>query len=103
VSEVVRPSRNRLLHIAGTGWADLRYPYLVSLNWSAPMPAEDLRETVWREIADLFEGDEDSARDWMSRPRIPLGHATPAEMLGSPEDIARLRQFIQQIQRGIVP
>jgi hypothetical protein len=63
----------------------------------------DLRRKTWDEIVQLFEGDEASARDWMTRTRIPLGHASPGEMLDSPQGIARLRQFIQQIQRGIVP
>ena len=67
------------------------------------MPVEDLRETVWREIVDLFEGDENSARDWMSRPRIPLGHASPAEMLGCPEDIGRLRRLTSESSEELFP
>jgi len=63
----------------------------------------DLRRKTWDEVVDLFEGNEASARDWMSRPRAPLGHVTPEEMLDRPEDITLLRQFIQQIQRGILP
>jgi uncharacterized protein (DUF2384 family) len=76
-------------------------------EWSAwsdeNLSVADLRQLVWKEVVDLFEGDEAGARDWMTRPRIPLGNATPAEMLDHPEDIARLRKFIQQIQRGIIP
>ncbi len=76
-------------------------------EWSAwgdgEQSMEELRNSAWKEVVELFEGDEVTARDWMTRPRIPLGHATPEEMLASPEDIVRLRRFIQQIQRGIVP
>lgn len=76
-------------------------------EWSAWGDGEEsmaeLRRTVWEEVVELFEGDEAGARDWMTRPRMPLGHATPEEMLDRPEDIVRLRQFIQQIQRGVVP
>lgn len=67
------------------------------------MSIEKLRRKVWDDVVELFEGDEVSALDWMTRPRIPLGHAAPLEMLDHPEDIARLRQLVQQIQRGIVP
>lgn len=76
-------------------------------EWSAwdegDLSVEELRRRAWNEVVELFEGDEVSALDWMTRPRIPLGHVASAEMLNRPEDIARLRQVIQQIQRGIVP
>jgi uncharacterized protein (DUF2384 family) len=63
----------------------------------------ELRRKVREEVLEPFEGDESGARDWMTRPRMPLGHATQEDMLDRPEDIVRLRQFIQQIQRGVVP
>jgi hypothetical protein len=76
-------------------------------EWSAldedELSVAELRRKVWDEVVELFDGDEIGALDWMTRPRIPLGHAAPSEMLDRPEDIVRLRQFIQQIQRGIVP
>ena len=76
-------------------------------EWSAwgdrNLSVAELRQKVWQEVIDLFEGDEVCALDWMIRPRIPLGNASPVELLDHPDDIARLRQFIQQIQRGIVP
>jgi uncharacterized protein (DUF2384 family) len=63
----------------------------------------ELRRMIREEVLELFEGDEGGARDWTTQPRIPLGHATPEDMLDRPEDIVRLRQLIQQIQRGVVP
>lgn len=85
-----------------------RDPVGPACNWSewsawGEGELEELKRRVWDEVVELFEGDEVSALDWMNRPRIPLGHNAPTEMLDGPEEVARLRQFIQQIQRGVVP
>lgn len=63
----------------------------------------EFRGVVWREVLELFEGDETGARDWMTRNRLFLGNVAPEDMLDSRESIDRLRCFIQQIQRGVVP
>jgi uncharacterized protein (DUF2384 family) len=63
----------------------------------------ELKSAVWQEALDLFEGDEAEASDWMIRNRPFLGSVAPADMLDSHENIERLRCFIQQVQRGIVP
>ncbi len=63
----------------------------------------ELRDVVWREVLELFEGDEAGAGDWMTRSRPFLGDMAPEGMLDSHENIHRLRCFIQQIQRGVVP
>lgn len=63
----------------------------------------ELKSAVWQEVLELFEGDEALARDWMGRPRPFLGNVAPECLLETPEDIGRLRRFIQQIQLGIIP
>lgn len=63
----------------------------------------ELKDLVWQELVELFEDDEAEARKWMTRNRLFLGNVAPEDMLGSRENIYRLRCFIQQIQRGIVP
>jgi uncharacterized protein (DUF2384 family) len=63
----------------------------------------ELKGLVWLEIVELFEGDEAEARNWMTRNRPVLGNVAPEDMLDSRENIDRLRCFIQQIQRGIIP
>ena len=63
----------------------------------------ELKGLVWLEIVELFEGDEAEALNWMTRSRPFLGNVAPADMFGSRENIDRLRCFIQQIQRGVVP
>lgn len=62
-----------------------------------------LREAVWRDVLELFEGDEAVARDWMGRARPFLGNVAPECLLQTQEDIVRLRRFVRQIQLGIVP
>ena len=62
-----------------------------------------LKGEAWREVLELFEGDEALARDWMGRARPFLGNLSPESLLQTPEDIGRLRRFVQQIQLGIVP
>tara|TARA_B100000749_G_scaffold280595_1_gene277466 strand:+ start:3808 stop:4050 length:243 start_codon:yes stop_codon:yes gene_type:complete len=63
----------------------------------------ELKDEVWLEVLELFEGDEGLAREWMGRTRLFLGNVSPESLLETPEDIGRLRRFIQQIQRGIIP
>lgn len=63
----------------------------------------ELKSLVWSEALDLFEGDEKEAGEWMSRNRPFLGNMAPEDMLDSHENIHRLRCFIQQIQRGVLP
>lgn len=70
---------------------------------SDELVSSELRGLVWQEVVELFEGDEAEARDWMTRYRPFLGNVAPEDMLDSRESIDRLRCFIQQIQRGVVP
>jgi len=63
----------------------------------------ELKDEVWLEVFELFEGDEVLAREWMGRARPFLGNVSPESMLETPEDIGRLRRFIKQVQLGIVP
>tara|TARA_R100000322_G_scaffold42044_2_gene26479 strand:+ start:726 stop:1025 length:300 start_codon:yes stop_codon:yes gene_type:complete len=64
---------------------------------------EELQNRAWEEVLALFEGDETGARGWMKRNRPYLGNVTPEEMLDSAEGIRRLRQFVQQLERGVLP
>lgn len=49
-------------------------------EWSAwgdgEQRMEELRNSVWKEVVGLFEGDEVTARDWMTRTRTFLGNST---------------------------
>ena len=83
------------VEVAGTGTAGFAENDELALS--------ELKGLVWLEILELFEGDEAEARNWMTRIRPFLGNVAPADMFGSRENIDRLRCFIQQIQRGVVP
>lgn len=63
----------------------------------------ELKDGVWQDVLELFEGDDALAREWMGRARPFLGNVSPESMLETPEDIGRLRRFIKQVQLGIVP
>lgn len=72
-------------------------------NFPNQQSLSELKSVVWSEALDLFEGNEKEAREWMARNRPFLGNIAPEDMLDSHENIHRLRGFIQQIQRGVVP
>ena len=72
-------------------------------SFSGQQSLSELKSVVWSEALDLFEGNEKEAREWMSRNRPFLGNVAPEDMLDSHENIHRLRCFIQQIQRGVLP
>ena len=73
------------------------------VNFPGQQSISELKSVVWSEALDLFEGNEKEAREWMSRNRPFLGNMAPEDMLDSHENIHRLRCFIQQIQRGVLP
>lgn len=73
------------------------------MNFPSQQSISELKSVVWSEALDLFEGNEKEAREWMSRNRPFLGNMAPNDMLDSQENIHRLRCFIQQIQRGVLP
>jgi len=72
-------------------------------SFSGQQSLSELKSVVWSEVFDLFEGNEKKAREWMRRNRPFLGNMAPEDMLDSHENIHRLRCFIQQIQRGVLP
>ncbi|KXS52841.1 MAG: Uncharacterized protein AWU57_2773 [Marinobacter sp. T13-3] len=82
---------------------DTGVPESCDVNFPGQQSLSELKSVVWSEVLDLFEGNEKEAREWMSRNRPFLGNMAPEYMLDSQENIHRLRCFIQQIQRGVLP
>jgi len=60
-----------------------------------------LREQALAECAELFEGDIDAAKQWLSQPVRGLGYQTPNDMLCSETGIERLRTLVGRLEHGI--
>lgn len=82
---------------------DIGIPESGDESFASHQSLPELKSVVLSEAIDLFEGNEKEAREWMSRNRPFLRNMAPEDMLDSHENIHRLRCFIQQIQRGVLP
>lgn len=56
---------------------------------------------ITRAAIDLFEGDEDKARDWLKRPVKGLGGKRPLDMLGSTAETESILELIGRLEHGV--
>lgn len=59
-------------------------------------------EKVFNAALELFEGDDQAARQWFEKPVRGLGHVSPASMLETDEDAEVVLTLINRLENGIV-
>ncbi|HRI16806.1 MAG TPA: DUF2384 domain-containing protein, partial [Verrucomicrobiota bacterium] len=57
--------------------------------------------TVFQAAVNLFNGDENMARDWLQRPQFGLGGATPLEFARTEPGAQEVRSLIGRLDEGI--
>jgi len=56
---------------------------------------------VYRAVLQLFEGDGESARRWLSEPAMALGGETPFQYLDTEAGAAQVRDLIGRLEHGV--
>lgn len=62
----------------------------------------ELREQVYRELLELYEGDRATAELWLSSPIRALGNQAPVTLLGTKAGLLKLRNLIKKWEEGAV-
>lgn len=62
----------------------------------------ELREEVYREVLELYEGDRATAELWLSSPIRVLGNQAPVALLGTKAGLLKLRNLIKKWEQGAV-
>jgi putative toxin-antitoxin system antitoxin component (TIGR02293 family) len=57
---------------------------------------------AFKAAIDLFEGDEEKARHWMSRPARGLGGKVPESLLGTSSGVEAVMDLIERLEHGVV-
>ncbi|WP_339779296.1 MbcA/ParS/Xre antitoxin family protein [uncultured Marinobacter sp.] len=64
--------------------------------------AVELRDLVYREIVELFEGDTVAAELWLSSPITVLDDRTPASLLKTKTGVQKIRNLLRKWEEGTV-
>ena len=62
----------------------------------------ELREQVYREVLDLYEGDIATAELWLSSPIRALGNQAPVTLMDTEVGLLKVRNLIKKWQEGSV-
>ena len=62
----------------------------------------ELRDLVYREIMELFEGDRVAADLWLSSPIKVLGDRTPASFMATKTGVQKIRNLLRKWEEGTV-
>jgi len=62
----------------------------------------ELREQVYCEVLELFEGDRVTAELWLSSPIRAMGNQAPVTLMDSEAGLLKLRNVIKKWQEGAV-
>lgn len=62
----------------------------------------ELRDIVYREILELFEGDRTAAEKWLSSPLKILGDRSPASILETKAGVQKIRNLLRKWSEGAV-
>lgn len=57
---------------------------------------------AFHSAVELFDGDEEAARDWMEKPAIGLGGRRPMDMLKTSAEFESLMDLIGRLEHGVV-
>ena len=64
--------------------------------------AVELRDLVYQEIVELFEGDTVAAELWLSSPITVLDDRTPASLLKTKTGVQKIRNLLRKWEEGTV-
>jgi putative toxin-antitoxin system antitoxin component (TIGR02293 family) len=62
----------------------------------------ELREQIYREVLDLFEGDIATAELWLSSPVRALGNQAPVMLMDNEAGLLKVRNLIKKWEQGAV-
>jgi len=62
----------------------------------------ELREQVYREVLDLYEGDIATAELWLSSPIRALGNQAPVTLMDTEAGLLKVRNLIKKWEEGSV-
>lgn len=97
------PSGNRIDRIA-----EIRQGFSVSvidkLVYELAIPQQTLLQTIALSSAtlELFEGDRDAARDWLSEPAKALGGYSPLQHLDTEAGADEVQDLIGRLEHGVI-
>ncbi|WP_092032323.1 MbcA/ParS/Xre antitoxin family protein [Marinobacter sp. DSM 26671] len=60
----------------------------------------ELREQVYREIFELFEGNRAAAEQWLSSPITVLGNQAPISLMENRRGLQKIRSLIKKWEQG---
>lgn len=62
----------------------------------------ELRDLTYREILELFEGNQLIANQWLSSPIPALGNHPPISLMGSKAGLQKIRNLVRKWEEGTV-
>jgi uncharacterized protein (DUF2384 family) len=62
----------------------------------------ELREQIYREVLELFEGDRATAGLWLSSPIRALGNQAPVALMDTEAGLLKVRNLIKKWEEGAV-
>jgi len=62
----------------------------------------ELRERVYRDVLELFEGDKANADRWLSSPIRVLGNHAPVSLMETKAGLEKIRSLIKKWEQGAV-
>ena len=62
----------------------------------------ELREQVYRELLELYEGDRATAELWLSSPIRALGNQAPITLMDTEVGLLKVRNLIRKWEEGAV-
>jgi len=69
---------------------------------SGEQAVAELREQVYREVFELYEGDRATAELWLSSPIRALGNQAPDTMMDTKAGLLKVRNLIKKWEEGAV-
>lgn len=70
------------------------------IDTSEEQAATELREQVYREVLDLYEGDSEAAELWLSSPIWALGNQAPVTLMDTEAGLVKVRNLIKKWEEG---
>jgi uncharacterized protein (DUF2384 family) len=62
----------------------------------------ELREQIYREVLELFDGDRATAGLWLSSPIRALGNQAPVALMDTEAGLLKVRNLIKEWEEGAV-
>ncbi|MAK49090.1 MbcA/ParS/Xre antitoxin family protein [Marinobacter sp.] len=69
---------------------------------SGEQAVAELREQVYREVFELYEGDRATAELWLSSPIRALGNQAPITLMDTEVGLLKVRNLIRKWEEGAV-